>query len=506
MRVSHLLPKALLLLPLLFILPELNAQTEDGEVILPESFAGPYVKVTEIEVTGNKRTREQIITRELDFKLNDSLAVFQAGTPKFGLFEQKRLNQVDSSEVVQRMKYSRENIINTQLFLSATLTLEEKEGGDYTLLIDVNERWYFWVFPVIKLDHPNFNDWLKDPDFSQFTQGIFMSHNNLWGLSHQGSVLGYFGSSTGAGLGYYIPWIGKGQKIGLRLGALYRNSTVVEYGSLENERLITYEEGSTKEYNFLTTFTMRPGLYNYGKLRLTANHINVSDNLYNLTQNDSVSSFLPEGEKDATHIDLYVEYAYDSRNNRAYPLKGNYMKGFVDKRGLGILGHKVDYFYYGVDMHFYQKISERWYAAEMFNFIASSGENIPYHYKQHLNSGKGFVRGYDYFALRGDDLYYFRSNIKYNVIKPGIMPARKEKHKDSKFRNLPYAFYINLIADVGFVREDTYGAFNPYNNRGLYSWGIGLDFISYYDLVLRFEYVFTIIGTHGFYFGFGMPV
>jgi hypothetical protein len=92
------------------------------------------------------------------------------------------------------------------------------------------------------------------------------------------------------------------------------------------------------------------------------------------------------------------------------------------------------------------------------------------------------------------------------VIKPGIMPARKEKHKDSKFRNLPYAFYINLIADVGYMTETTYGEFNPYNNRGLYSWGLGVDFISYYDLVLRFEYVFTNIGTHGFFFGFGMPV
>ena len=182
------------------------------------------------------------------------------------------------------------------------------------------------------------------------------------------------------------------------------------------------------------------------------------------------------------------------------------MRGFVDKRGLGILGHDVDYFFYGLDMHFYQTLSERWYAAEMFSLTSSSGVNTPYHFKQSLNSGKGFVRGYDYYALRGDDVYFFRSNLKYNVIKPGIMPARKEKYKDSKFRNLPYAFYINAIADVGWVGEETYGAFNPQNNRLLYSWGLGIDFISYYDLVLRFEYVVTSIGTHGFFFGFGMPV
>ena len=100
-----------------------------------------------------------------------------------------------------------------------------------------------------------------------------MSHNNLWGLSHQGSVIGYIGSSDGAGLGYYIPWIGRGQKIGLRLGGIYRNSSVVEYGSLENERMMIYEEGSMKQWDGLATITVRPGLYNYAKIRLTASNL-----------------------------------------------------------------------------------------------------------------------------------------------------------------------------------------------------------------------------------------
>lgn len=493
---------ALLLLSIPFTL---LAQTEDGRVVLPADFPSPYIKISKVEVSGNVRTKEQIIVRELDFDLSDSLATFDSKQPRqFG--GQKRFSPKDSSEVALRMKYSRENIINTKLFLEASLTLEAQEDATYKLTIEVKERWYFWVFPVIQLDHPNFNDWLKEPDLSQVTQGVFTSHNNMFGLSHQASFIGYLGSSKGLGLGYYIPWVGNGQKMGLRMGGIYRNSAVVEYGSMENERQMLFDDDAMKEYHLLATLTLRPGLYNYGKLRLTGSHTNISDSLFNLTRDEGLSAFLPEDRKSVSHINLYAEYSYDSRNNRAYPLKGNYMKGFVDKRGLGIIGHDVDYFFYGLDMHFYQQISDRWFAAEMFNLTSSSGENIPYHYKLTLNSGNGFVRGYDYYALRGDNLYYFRSNIKYNVIKPGIMPARKEKHKDSKFRNVPYAFYINLIADVAFANEATYADYNPYNNRGLYSWGIGIDFISYYDLVLRFEYMFTVIGTHGFYFGFGMPV
>ncbi len=118
------------------------------------------------------------------------------------------------------MKYSRENIINTQLFLSVDLRLEQAEGDDYTLKIDVKERWYFWVFPVVKLDHPNFNDWLQDPDLDQVNMGLFTSHNNLWGLSHQASAVAYWGSSQSLVWVTKYPGLVVARRSGWSLGAL----------------------------------------------------------------------------------------------------------------------------------------------------------------------------------------------------------------------------------------------------------------------------------------------
>jgi hypothetical protein len=48
--------------------------------------------------------------------------------------------------------------------------------------------------------------------------------------------------------------------------------------------------------------------------------------------------------------------------------------------------------------------------------------------------------------------------------------------------------------------------FNPLNNKFLYSWGFGLDLVSYNDLVLRFEYAFTVEGIHGFFHGLKAPI
>lgn len=489
------------------ILPNrLSGQTKDGALHLPEDYGTPYVKITNIEVSGNKRTKDKIIVRELDFKQGDSLLTVMHDKV-FSLAEiQKRIGSTDSSEVSLRMKYSRENIINTKLFLEVDLYLEQIEGVDYKLRIAVQERWYFWAFPILQLDYPNFNDWLRDPDLSYLTMGVFASHNNLWGLSHQASIKAFGGSSQGVALGYLIPWIGKKQKIGLLLGGHWRNSTVVEMGSYDNERQMIYDKGSMETYDFVGTLKFRPNLYNYSKLRLTAHNVSISDSLYNMTQNEAIAAFLPEGIQKTNYMTLYFEYYYDSRNSHTYPLKGYYLKGFMNKYGLGIIGHDVDYFNYGVDMHFYQGINDRWYVAEMFKFLTSSSQNIPYYFKQNLTSGQDFIRGYDFFALRGDNMYYLRSNLKYNVVKPAVREPSKEKNKDSQFRKVPYAFYINLIADVGYMEDRIYGQYNPYNNKFLYSWGMGIDFISYYDLVLRFEYVFTNIKTHGFYFGFGMPI
>ncbi len=485
------------LIPFCFTVEALG-QNKDGEIHTSESFAFPYIKIISATVTGNKRTKEKIITRELDFKLGDSLATFNKND-NFSFKSEKRINKNDSSEIIKRLRYSRENIINTKLFLTVDIHLEQIKGKEYNVRIDVHERWYIWAFPVARVDAPNFNDWLKDPDLDLLNLGLFTSHNNMFGLSHQTSLIAYFGNSQLYGFGYYIPWIGHGQKIGLRMGVVYSNSGAVEYASVDNERQMLYDQNSLQEWLVSAAFNIRPGLYNYSKIRLQAVSASVSDTMMLLSPN-----YLPDGNQSVSNMNLYADYLYDSRNKKSYPLKGNFMKVFIDKRGLGILSHDVDYFYYGIDFHFYQSLGNRFYVAEMVKAVNSSSKNIAYHYKQNLTSGDDFIRGYDYFSLRGDQMYFFRSNVKYELVPPKVK-VPKDGNEGSKFKNIQYAFYLNFFADAAYMKDD-FTVDNPLNNKALFSWGLGLDFVSYYDMVLRFEYAFTSIGTNGFYFGFGIPI
>jgi outer membrane protein assembly factor BamA len=471
-------------------------QNQDGKIILPDTISYDNVIISEVKVSGNKLTKDHYIIRELDFKKGDTL-----GTVYIDGKREKGLKRVvgDSSELALRMGYSRENIINTKLFLTVDVGVEQIEENKYRLLIDVNERHYWWLFPVAKLNAPNFNEWLRDPALQDISMGLFFSHNNLFGISHQTSLAGYVGESYAAVWGYRIPWIGKGKKVGLTFGAGYENLYTAEYGSLDNKRQMIYDYNALQSANFRVKFTFRPHLYNYGTIQLTGNYVWVSDSLHNLAPD-----LLAEGRKDNSSLSLYADYSYDTRNSKSYPLTGNNMKVFINKVGLGLVKHEVDYFYYGIDFRFYQKIGKKWYVAEMMKLENASGENHPYYYQIGITERKDFIRGYDLFTIKGDRMAYFRNNIKYELVKPSTKKVKKGQEKN-KFKALQYAFYLNLFADAGFVRND-FTENNPYNNRMLFSWGLGLDFVTYYDMTLRFEYAFTSIGTNGFFFGFGMPI
>lgn len=469
----------------------------DGKVKLPDTLAYEQVIIAECKIEGNKLTKDWLIMRELDFKIGDTLVTsFKSEAGNISL---KRFAPADSSELNLRMHYSRENIVNTKLFLSVDLSMEQIEGNQYRLLINVQERHYWWLFPVVKLNAPNFNEWLRDIDLSAVSMGLFFSHNNLFGTSHQSSLVGYVGKSYAVAWGYRIPWIGKGRKTGLTFGAGYQNLYTVEYGSFENKREMLYASNSQQTAFVFGVINLRPGLYNYGTIKLDGQWVKISDSLHTLEPN-----YLAKGKQTNFSASLYADYAYDSRNSKSYPLMGNYLRLFVKKVGLGLIYKDVDYFFYGVDFHFYQKIGKRWYVAEMFKLENSSGENHPYYYQLNMTQKKDFVRGYDLYTLKGDQMYFFRSNVKYELVKPNIKKA-KEGQEQSKFKNLQYAFYLNAFADAGYCVNE-FSENNPYNNKMLYSWGLGIDFVTYYDMVLRFEYAFTSVGTNGFFFGFGMPI
>jgi hypothetical protein len=74
--------------------------------------------------------------------------------------------------------------------------------------------------------------------------------------------------------------------------------------------------------------------------------------------------------------------------------------------------------------------------------------------------------------------------------------------KTEKFNIIHYAIYLNLFIDLGYVYDDEFYQNNTLSNSFQYGTGVGIDFVTYYDIVIRFEYSMNKMKETGFFIHF----
>ena len=74
------------------------------------------------------------------------------------------------------------------------------------------------------------------------------------------------------------------------------------------------------------------------------------------------------------------------------------------------------------------------------------------------------------------------------------------------FDKFHYSLFLNAFGDAGYAIDNLNAATNPLANKLQYSYGLGLDFVSYYDLVIRFEGSINALKEPGFYINFTKPI
>ena len=115
-----------------------------------------------------------------------------------------------------------------------------------------------------------------------------------------------------------------------------------------------------------------------------------------------------------------------------------------------------------------------------------------------------YLRGYEYYVIDGHNYGTFKTNLKYQLIKPNTIDFNY--FKSDKFDKLYYAFYVNAFFDAGYVKDNLYFLENSLNNKWLYSYGLGIDFIGYYDMVFRFEVARNRMSEIGVFFHYFAPI
>ena len=228
------------------------------------------ITVSTIILSGNAKTQDDIIIRELSFEKNMSYA---------------------TGDLDKRIEESKKNLANLKLFNFVTINkTEDKDSSEIT--IDVIEKWYIWPYPVFEISERNFNTWWEEfadnnyCDFSRLNYGLEFNWQNFRGRNELLKLKIRKGFKEHYLLGYEVPYFNKNKTIGLNTNLQFFRRKKTHFSTEENK--LNYFESDTFnsiDYDLNTEITYRKNLHQKHKLKFTYLQSTITDSIAILNPN-----------------------------------------------------------------------------------------------------------------------------------------------------------------------------------------------------------------------------
>lgn len=422
---------------------------------------------------GNKKTKDAILLRELTFSLGDTL---------------------NGDEFTRTMESTQINLMKLSLFHTVEMHAFPQEGH-VSLYIRVQERWYTWLWPVLEIYDRNFNSWYSKGDFTRLSYGLFFQQENFRGRMEKLHLVIKLGYQQEALLIYEKPYINKSKTLGVGTQLWLARDREIGYQTVNNK--LEFYRGD----DFMRQVTSASVHIRYRKRIHTTHFLQFTLNWFSLS--DSLLLLNPDYSGNAAPHTFFPSLSYiikaDYRNDRAYPLAGWYADAMLTHYGPGVSGG-VNFATLRTSARWHQPLGGRWYTAFLLASKFSTSGSKPYYLSQALGYDRDYVRGYEYYVIDGDHFGLVKSTLKYNIVQPATL--KLNWLKSARFNRIPYAIYLNAFADAGEQWPAQKSGSNNLSGRMLYGFGLGLDFVTYYDKVFRAEITRNGEGETGFFLHF----
>ncbi len=477
-----MLRRTFLLFSLLFLVAPIRSHAQQDTIVRTG-----YGIVRNITITGNKTTKDFIILRELTFKVGDTI------------------RYADSAK---QFTQSERNLNNTSLFNFMTITAivgaPDSISPQLIINIDVKERWYTWPAPIFDVQEPNLNTWWRNGhNFERASYGALITRYNFRGRRETVAAIAKFGYTQQFGGQYSIPFLNRKKTIGITVTGLYTRNHEVSYAT-RNNVLVFYNDPENrirKEVSASAKMSYRRGIYQRNTLELKFIDLSVFDTVVDL-RND----YFVNGSDRMRYFTLSYQYVRDYRDAKAYPLNGYYFDAELTHHGLSILPEEnLDVTFVAVSARkWFQVAKSRVFAAAMARVRWLPGPLPPYYHQRALGFST-YVRGFEYYVIDGQSYVVAKSSVKYQLLKPRIFKFKW--FPVEKFNTIHLAIYTGIFCDAAYVedRASTILDNNKLGNSWISGYGAGVDIVTYYDVVVRFEYTFNNLGEGGFFVHFGAP-
>lgn len=453
------------------------------------------IVVRQVTITGNFRTKERIIRREMDVRTGDTL------TPQ----------TLDSL-----LEYDRRKVLNTNLFV--TVELKKKPITDtlslpfYTadgklittpkiidLEVIVKEQWYLLAFPVFQLADRNFNEWWyeRGRDLSRTIYGAYILHQNLTGNNDRLRLRAEFGFIPRLDIYYSIPYLGKKQKLGMSVGIARITNRTVAYRTRADKLIFLGSENRTRERiaPFLT-FTYRPKFYGYHSFSAQYSITKVADTIARINPN-----YFLNGIKQQNYLQLSYSHYFDRRDRAQYALKGFLYGFYISKTGV-LSSDDVNILEVGANWGQFIPLSKKLFFNYYTETKVSTPAQQPFLQTRGLGYGGDLVRGYELYVIDGQHYGYIKTNLRYQLLNRTFNLSKFIKFR--QFNTFPLAIYPNIYTDFGYVKNQ-YPELNNSKlaNRPLLGAGVGLDIVTWYNFVGHVNYSINHLGEARPYFSIG---
>lgn len=444
------------------------------------------VFIDNITMEGNRRTRDEIVLRELKFRIGDSIAL-------------DRLDQV--------LKESEQLVMNTGLFNAAKITIKNWRGADNHVHFHLvlAETWYIYPVPILELADRNFNVWWVEQNHSleRLNFGIEFTHLNFSGQKDRLKLTAKYGYTRTYGMTYSLPFINRSQTLGIDAGISFAQNRELNYASVGNKQSFYKDEDGRFLYQRLRTnlgISYRPGYHLIHDFELGYQQSWVADVIATELNPD----FFLDGRKLQRAFSLVYRFTYDRRDVSAYPLKGTSLVAELQKTGLGFF-HDQDALHLQTQAEYYRSFSEKWSSGLRFGGkLSFIRKQQPFNDYRALGYSQNNLYGYEYYIVNGMDMGIGRAFLRYRLFQKQfefgkIVPI-------SAFRKMPVKIYLTANQGAGYIKDPYTGAVNPFANRWLYGGGLGLDIVLYYDKVLQIQYSYNHLWEKGVFLHFSANI
>ncbi|MDZ7899744.1 MAG: BamA/TamA family outer membrane protein [Arcicella sp.] len=429
----------------------------------PLQTADSLLIIQQINISGNHKTKENIILRELDFVLGDS---------------------IKKTDIEKRIDLNKRKLVNTNLFITVEMNCIQNSDNQIVINIKLLEQWYILGYPIFQIADRNYAEWFqRGADFNRTTYGLDLIHSNFRGRAERIILRLESGFTQRIDVGYRVPYIDKAMKTGAGFSMSYITNKTLAFRSLNDTLnfIRNADEILRRRFSGAIFLRKRYHFYDNHTLELRYNNNSIADTISKLNPD-----YFLNNRTSQKFFQLSYYFNYDFRDNVAYPLRGKRYDLLINK--LGILPNDdINQLEFTGGASWFKPLSKKLFYALNLRAKVSFPEKQPFNNLRGLGYFSDLVRGYELYVVDGSAFILARNTLRYQLINSKI---NLKFLKIKQFNQIPIGIYPNVFADFGYARN----IFSENNksklaNKSIFGGGFGLDFVTYYNLVVRFSYV-----------------